>query len=79
MFLSFMFDCNLSTSIIGAKKNNKIIKRLLEIYDEYDVNFSLNNDLFTKFIIENYKDFKLNNKYQNLKNEIIIYPKEYFK
>lgn len=78
MFLSFMFDCNLSTAIIGAKKNNKTIKKLLEIYDNYNLNDSPNNDLFTKFMLENYKEFKLNNKHQKLEDKITIYPKEFF-
>lgn len=79
MFLCFMFDCNLSTAIIGAEKNNSTIKELLDIYTTYQNNTSPNNDLFTRFILENYKDFRLNNKYQKLDNgNITIYPKEYF-
>lgn len=79
IFMSFMFDCNLSTAIIGSQKNNKVIKRLLDIYDNYSNNVGPNNDLFTRFILEHYEDFKLNNEYQSLGNgEVTIYPKEYF-
>ena len=78
VFLSFMFNCNLSTAIIGSEPNNKIIKELLDLYDTMDLKKSPNNDLFTKFFIEKYKNFKLNNKNQLIDDGIMVYQKEYF-
>lgn len=78
MFISFMFNCNISTAIIGCKPKNKNIKRILDLYENKKVEIVPNNDLFTKYFLDNYSEFKLNNKYQNIRNEFIIYPKEYF-
>ena len=78
IFLSFMFNCNLSTAIIGAEPNNRVIKKLLDLYSEINLEKVPNNDLFTKFFIKNYDKFKLNNKNQLLDNEVMIYQKEYF-
>lgn len=78
IFLSFMFNCNLSTAIIGSEPNNRIIKQLLDLYDNLELKRSPNNDIFTRFFIRNYSSFKLNNKNQLLDNEIMIYQKEYF-
>jgi mannosyltransferase OCH1-like enzyme len=82
MFLGFMFDCTLSTAIFGAKKHNEIIKNLLTLYDDdpYAANFN-NNELFTRFFIKAFPNFRLNNRLQTLHdstNDITIYPKEYF-
>lgn len=78
MFLSFMYNCNLSTAIIGAQKENKIIKELLNLYDDLELNYSPNNDVFTNYMLDKFEDFKLNNSMQLLDNEVKIYPKEYF-
>lgn len=78
LFLSFMFDCNLSTAIIGCEKNNPVIGEIIKLYENLDINDSPNNDLFTNFMLENYKEFKLNNTYQKLDDNIGIYPKEFF-
>lgn len=77
MFIGFMFDCNLGTAIIGAEKRNKVLKELLAIYDELEFNDSPNNDLFTRYFLGKYGDFKLNNKNQDL-GDLKIYKKEYF-
>lgn len=78
MLISFMFNCNLSTAIIGAEPKNLIIKELLDLYVSKKVERVPNNDMFTKFFLEKFPDFKLNNKFQILEDNIIIYPKEYF-
>lgn len=39
--------------------------------------FSTNNYLFTLYMLQNYSDFKLNNKYQDL-GDFVVYPKEMF-
>lgn len=78
LFLSFMYNCNLSTAIIGSSKYNNTIKELLDLYDNKELKVAPNNDLFTSYFLENYSSFKLNNKYQVLDKKITIYPKEYF-
>lgn len=78
VFLSFMFDCNLSTAIIGSEPKNSIIKSLIDLYNDKELIDSPNNDMFTKYLLNNYKEFRLNNKYQNIRDEITIYPKEFF-
>ena len=84
MFLGFMFDCNIGTAIIGSEKNHPVLKDLLNVYQNLDITNQTfpNNDIFTKYLLENYPEFKLNNRFQVLgkgtKKEITIYPKEYF-
>lgn len=77
-FISFMFNCNLSTAIIGAEKKNDVIKSLLELYSDKKVQDSPNNDMFTRYFLSNYDEFKLNNKYQKIGDGVTIYPKEVF-
>jgi len=76
-FLGFMFDCNLSTAVIGSEPGQPVIGELLAGYDHLVGNLSLNNDLFTRFFIQRFPQFKLNNQQQRL-DEVTIYPKEYF-
>jgi mannosyltransferase OCH1-like enzyme len=76
-FLGFMFDCNLSTAVIGSERGQPIIGELLAAYDSLVGSRSLNNDLFTRFLIQRFPQFKLNNQLQQL-DEVTIYPKEYF-
>ncbi|ELC8443040.1 mannosyltransferase [Clostridium perfringens] len=78
LFLGFMYDSLLGTAVIGAEKNNLIISELLKQYDDMDVKMEANNNMYTKYFLDNFKDFKLNNKLQVLDNDIVIYPKEYF-
>lgn len=77
-FIGFMYNCNLGTAVIGSEKNNNLLKNMLSKYDNMEVNDYPNNDIFTRYFLENYPEFKLNNKLQKLNNEIIVYPKEYF-
>lgn len=78
IFIGFMFDCNVGTAVIGAEENNKIINELLSIYDDLGETNIPNNDLFTQFLLDNYKDFRLNGQMQLLESGLKIYPKEYF-
>lgn len=78
IFLSFMYNCNLSTAVIGAEKNNKTIKEILNLYDEIELNNSPNNDIYTNFMLERFDKFRLNNKLQTIEEGFKIYPKEYF-
>ena len=34
MFLNYIFDCSVGTAIIGAQKNNPLVKGLLDMYDK---------------------------------------------
>jgi mannosyltransferase OCH1-like enzyme len=76
MFLGFMFDCTLGTAVIGAEKHNPVIKNLLDLYDNLTFSRAPNNDLYTKWFLEN-KNIKLNNTKQTYL-DFTIYPKEYF-
>ena len=95
-FLNFIFDCSVGSAIIGAKPGNKLIKALLDMYDntEFGKNedgrifnfkdgkliadgYATSNYYYTYYILNNYPDFKLNNKFQNL-GDFVIFPKEYF-
>lgn len=78
IFLSFMYNCNLSTAVIGAEKNNEIIKDLLEIYNNLELNYEPNNDIYTNYMLDKFENFRLNNKMQELQDGVKIYPKEYF-
>ncbi|HDR7959573.1 TPA: mannosyltransferase [Bacillus wiedmannii] len=93
MFLGFIYDCSIGTAVIGAKPKHPLIKELLDIYEEItfcdnsyigftvkrfpNVKLINNNDLFTLFLLNRFKEFKLNNKYQKL-DGLAIYPKNYF-
>jgi mannosyltransferase OCH1-like enzyme len=76
-FLGFMFDCNLSTAVIGSEPGQPVIGELLAGYAHLVGDLSLNNDVFTRFFIQRFPEFKLNNMFQQL-DEVTIYPKEYF-
>ncbi|WP_332834853.1 glycosyltransferase family 32 protein [Clostridium perfringens] len=78
LFLGFMYDSLLGTAVIGSKKNNLVISNLLKKYDSMNVEMVANNNMYTKYFLDNFKDFKLNNKVQSLDGNIMIYPKEYF-
>lgn len=77
-FIPFMFNCNLSTAIIGSEPKSLLIKMLLDIYKSLEIKDSPNNDVFTRFFLNQYSDFRLNNKFQVLDGNIAIFPKEYF-
>ncbi|WP_195972827.1 glycosyltransferase family 32 protein [Clostridium thermobutyricum] len=78
MFMGFMVNCVLSTAIIGAIPKHNKVKKLIELYDSIDLDYSTpNNDILTDFMLKHYEEFKLNNSFQKFK-DITIYPKEYF-
>lgn len=78
LFLGFMYNSLLGTAVIGAEENNRVIKNLLNQYDFMDVKQEANNNMYTEYFLNNFKEFRLNNKYQKLEGDIAIYPKEYF-
>lgn len=80
MFLGYIFDCSIGTATIGAEKGNPVIKAMKEqLLSDFEKNRKLvvSNDWVTKFFISNYSDFHLNGKRQNLKDDILILPKDY--
>lgn len=85
IFLGMMYKNALSTAVVGAEPENKLIKNLLQLYEDrsYDDMFNgrfdtNNNGTFTRYIIDNYSEFKLINKIQSLNDGTVVYPKEYF-
>lgn len=78
-FIGFMYDSLLGTAVIGSNPNNKILVELLSNYNNKQSTYDeANNNFITKYFLDNYKEFRLNNKYQVLEKEISVYPKEYF-
>lgn len=65
------------TAVFGAKKNHPFVKKILDYYDEikdYSFDFEANNTISVSDIL--IKDFGAvaNNKYQELKEDIAVYP-----
>ncbi len=65
------------TAVFGAKPHHSFIKRILEYYDKldsYEFNFNNNNTIsVSDILIKDYK-CKLGNKYQELKDGLVVYP-----
>lgn len=77
-FIGFMYDCLLGTAVIGSVRNNEFLLKMLKYYDNINLSDSPNNNFFTQYFLDTFKEFKLNNKLQIINDNIIIYPKEYF-
>lgn len=77
-FIGFMYDCLLGTAFIGSQSNHPILENLLKEYDDMKLEDNPNNNFITKYFLDNYEEFRLNNKKQQLRDGIMIYPKEYF-
>lgn len=65
------------TAVFGAEKNHPFVKEILDYYDEikdYSFDFEANNTISVSDIL--IKDFGAvaNNKYQELKEDIAVYP-----
>jgi hypothetical protein len=83
-FSGFESKDYIPTGIMGAEKAHPWIKDLLQYYEnksfiKSDGSFDLtpNVDNITKITIENY-GLRLNNKHQKLKDDLYLYPKEFF-
>lgn len=77
-FSGFEDEKMIPTGIIGSKKGNLWIKRNLEYYKEYEsFTTTPNTKIITEISLKEY-GLILNNKKQILKNQVTIYPKEYF-
>jgi mannosyltransferase OCH1-like enzyme len=78
MFMGFMINCNLGTAVIGCEKHSRVIKELLDEYENLEVSETPSNDIFTRFFLRKFPSFLLNNQFQLLDGQVAIYPKEYF-
>lgn len=79
IFMGFMYDCALSTSILGSVANHYIIDDLINIYNTLiDKKPIVNNTIFTNYFIRAFPDFRLGNREQVIGDKIHILPKEYF-
>lgn len=80
--LGFQFECILGTHIIGAKKESRVLKLILDEYNVISKNqIFTNNMLFNEFFLEKVPSFKLNGKTQTIifdNEKIIVYAKHYF-
>jgi mannosyltransferase OCH1-like enzyme len=76
-FFGFMFDCNLCTAVIGSEPRQPVIGELRAGYDHLVGDRTVSNDVYTRFFLQRFPQFKLNNQQQQL-DEVTIYPKEYF-
>ena len=78
LFVGFMYDCLLGTAVIGSSSGNEVLLEMLNMYDKFKLEDNPNNNYFTQYFLDNFKDFRLNNKLQVLNEKITVYPKEYF-
>jgi mannosyltransferase OCH1-like enzyme len=76
-FFGFMFDCNLCTAVIGSEPGQPVIGELRAGYDHLVGDRDVSNDVYTRYFLQRFPQFKLNNERQQL-DEVTIYPKEYF-
>lgn len=81
MFMGFIFDSSIGTALFGTEPNNPLMLEWLNILkSDYEKRkaFTVSNDWITKYFIDNFSDFLLNGKEQELNCGIHIYPKDYF-
>lgn len=83
-FLGFESPTHLGTSIIASKKEATWIWDLLSYYDSKifinqngEMGLTPNTKVVTDMMLSKYQ-LKLNNSYQYLNNEVIVFPIEYF-
>lgn len=81
LFMGYIYDCALGTAVIGAKKNCKIIKNLLEGYSEIGTEEIINNGLVTEYFHNSIDGFVLNGKRSSIIHQgerIEIFSKDEF-
>lgn len=79
-FIGYMWDCSLGTAVIGAEPGHEVISGLLDVYEMPDFGINLdgpNNDLFTRYFIDQVPGFKLDGK-EWISHSIHILPKYSF-
>lgn len=77
-FIPFSYDCALSTAVIGSEAGNPIVARLMKNYDNDFIDYHINNYMVTKYFVDTFPEFKLNNQFQVVHPGVAVYPKEYF-
>ena len=80
MFMGFFIDSELGTAVIGASKENPIIKELLDkLLSDFDKNHQLvvSNYWVTKYFIEKFPEFRCCGVDQIIGDNIRILPKDY--
>jgi hypothetical protein len=77
LVVPFEFDCHLSTGVIAARKGHPFLLEWMARYDHM-VEARVSNDVITRFFIERFPEFRLNNKDQIVGGDIRVLPKEYF-
>lgn len=85
MFIGRIYRNLIGSAVIGSEKNNKTIMKILKEYEGLTIDevkngnkFDTNNSTLTYFFLDNYKEFKLENVNQTLKDGTKILKKEYF-
>lgn len=77
LVIPFEFDCHLSTGVIMARKGHPFLLEWSALYDKLD-HARVSNDVITRFFLDRFPTFKLNNKDQVVGGNIRVLPKEYF-
>ncbi len=77
MFWGFEYDCYLATCMIGSRPGHPLLQKILAEYDQRK-DAPINNTIVTRYFLEHYDQFRLNNKEQHLADGIRIMPKEFF-
>lgn len=82
IIMGFEYRKMITTGFVAAEKNQPFFKRILDIYEGYeflekDFKFIVNNEMWT-IILKDIYHLKLNNKFQALPADIIVYPISYF-
>lgn len=83
-FVGFEKKDSIQTGLIGSHFHHSMLKKILDYYNEQPFimengkyNLLPNPKVITPILIEEY-GLILENRYQNLKDELIVYPMEYF-
>lgn len=81
--VGFEYNKLLGTGFAAAEKGHPYFKKILEIYDAFEMDpdkefkFIVNNELWTYVLKETY-DLKLSGKEQLLTGDVKVYPQTYF-
>lgn len=77
LMLPFEFDCHLSTGVIAARKGHPFLLDWMALYDGMGEP-RVSNDVVTRYFLERFPEFRLNNRDQVVGGDIRVLPKEYF-
>jgi len=78
--LGYMYACTLGTAVLYSPKGHPHIGNILEEYHHIrPEQWPVNNVVFTDYFINRVPGFRLNGRFwQNQKEKITLYPKEFF-